>query len=155
MAQNGFFVVNSRHLWLNQRVTFIFPDQCDQVFFHPVHGDLNWLYVIDVTPCTTRVFDHANDFTSMDETDRSTRDHEGRDFEEDIVASEEDYNDLSLMDSDSSSSSGFSDLNNIPKDMNVADVDEETTSQSTIGVDLEVVLEIDAEDMFADMQTEP
>ena len=147
--------MESRRLWLDRRDTFVFPDQCDQVFYHPVHGDLNWLYVIDVTPRTTRFFDHANALTLMDETDRSTRDHEGRDFEEDTVASEEDYNDLSSTDSDSLSSSGFSDLNNIPEDINVADVDEETTSQSTIGLDLEVNLEIDAEHMYADMQTEP
>ena len=130
---------DSRCLWLDHRDNFVFLNQCDQVFYRSVHGYLDWLYVIDVTPRTTRVFDHANALTSMNETDRSLRDHEGQDIEEDTTASEEDYNDLSLTDSNSSSSSGFSDLNNIPKDINVADVDEETTSQSIIGVDLEVV----------------
>ena len=77
VAQNGFVVVDSRRLWLDCKDTFVFSDQCDQVFYHPVHGDINWLYVIDVTPRTTRVFDHANALTSMDETDRSTIDHEG------------------------------------------------------------------------------
>ena len=53
LAQNGFVVVNSRRLWSNCTDTFVFLDQCDQVFYHPVHGDQNWLYVIDVAPCAT------------------------------------------------------------------------------------------------------
>ena len=41
VAQNGFVVVESRRLWLNPTDTFVFPGQCDQVFYHPMHGDEN------------------------------------------------------------------------------------------------------------------
>ena len=68
MAQNGFVVVDSRHLWLNLTNTFVFLDQCDQVFYHPMHGDENWLYVIDVAPHATPIFENANMLTAMDET---------------------------------------------------------------------------------------
>ena len=55
-------------------------DQCDQVFYHPVHGDQNWLYVVDVAPrAATQVFDNANILTPMDETNLRLREHEGQD----------------------------------------------------------------------------
>ena len=63
MTQSGFVVVESRCLWLNPIDTFVFPYQCDRVFYHLVHGDENWLYVIDVAPCSTPIFDNANTLT--------------------------------------------------------------------------------------------
>ena len=68
VAQNGFVVVDSRRLWLNPTNNFVFLDQCDQEFYHPVHGDENWLYVIDVAPHATPIFENANTLTTMDET---------------------------------------------------------------------------------------
>ena len=149
VAQNGFVVVDSRRLWSNCTDTFVLPDQCDQVCYHPVHGDLNWLYVVDVAPRATQVFDNENTLTPMNERDISISKHEGQDYEEDMVASEEHYNDLSSTDSESSPSSGFSHSNSIQEGIgiNVAKIEEETTSQSTIGLTLEFCLELDAEDM--------
>ena len=58
------------------------------------------------------------------------------------MASKEDYNDLSSVDSDSSSSSGFSHFDSTQEDINVPYVNRETAFQSTIGLTLEVYLEI-------------
>ena len=80
VAQNGFVVVDSRCLWLNPMNTFVFPNQCDQVFYHPVHGDENWLYVIDVAPHATPIFDNASMLIAMDEIERSMTDYEGQDY---------------------------------------------------------------------------
>ena len=95
VAQNGFVVVDSRRLCSNRIDTFVFLDQCDQIFYHLVHGDQNWLYVVDVAPCATQVFDNANILTPINETNIILTKHEGRDYEDDMVALEEDYNDLS------------------------------------------------------------
>ena len=45
------------------------------------------MYVIDVTPHATPVFDHANTLTAMDETERIMTEYEGLNYEEDMVAS--------------------------------------------------------------------
>ena len=71
MAQNGFGVVELRNLRSNCTDTFVFLDQCNQIFYHPIHGDQNWLYVIDVAPCSTRDFDNANILTPINETNIS------------------------------------------------------------------------------------
>ena len=63
-----------------------------------------------------------------------------------MVASKEDYNDLSSEEREySSSNGGFSHFNSIQEGIgiNVAGIEEQTTSQSTIGLTLEVCLEID------------
>ena len=134
-------------MWLNPIDTFVFPYQCDKVFYNPVHEDENWLYVIDVAPCATPIFDHANTLTVINKIERSMREYEGQDYEEDMVVSKEDYNDLSSTESNLSSSSGSSHFNSIHKGIHVANIDGKTTSQSTIGLTLEVCLEIDGEDM--------
>ena len=33
VAQNGFVVGDSTHIWSNRSDTFVFPDQCDQVTY--------------------------------------------------------------------------------------------------------------------------
>ena len=76
MAQNSFVVIDSRRLSSNCTDTFVFLDQCGQAFFHPVHGDQNWLYDVDVAPCATQVFDNANILPPTDEKNISLTEHE-------------------------------------------------------------------------------
>ena len=112
-----------------------------------MHGDENWLYVIDVAPCATPIFENANMQIAMDQTKRSMIEYKDQDYKEDMVVLEEDYNDLSSTKSNSSSSSGDSPFNSIQEGIYVVNIDGETTSQCTIGLTFECCLEIDAEDV--------
>ena len=43
-------------------------------------GDENWLYVIDVAPCATSIFDNSNTLTTTDETEISMNEYKGQDY---------------------------------------------------------------------------
>ena len=77
-----------------------------QVFYYPMHGQSNWMYVIDVAPRTHQVLQDMDDLTSIDEINRILHDvdvsstKEGLSIEEEISY----YNSASTDGSSSSES---------------------------------------------------
>ena len=41
-----------------------------QIFYYPMHGHTNWLYVIDVAPRAVRVLQDTQELSSIDEVNR-------------------------------------------------------------------------------------
>ena len=149
-AQNGFVVVDARRLWTNHEDTFVFPEQCDQVFYYPMHGDGNWMYVIDVAPRAARVVEPTNNLEPMNEVDRIL-DAADEHSDEGGSAMGDDSNAKISMSSESSSSDlGFLESSDVGEaDLYV--LDDETSSQSTIGFTLEVVVDIEPQNVHIDI----
>ena len=124
-----------------------------QVFYYPMHGDSNWKYVIDVAPRAARVLQATQDLTSMDEVNRivdAVEDHQGS--TDDAKA----FNYSSTLTDGSSTSDSDSEsrlMDTFELDTNADDID--TVSHSTIGVNLEMFLEIDHDDLYADITSVP
>ena len=127
-----------------------------QVFYYPMHGQSNWMYVIDVAPQTHRVLQDMDDLTPIDEINRILHDvdkiceEEGSSTEEEIIY----YNSTSTdgsSSSDSEAKSGFLKMGDentmVVNHDNLGD----TISHNTIGLHLEVVLEIDHDYLYADV----
>ncbi|MCO5560358.1 hypothetical protein L7F22_013972 [Adiantum nelumboides] len=149
VAQNGFVVVDSTRLWTNQDDTFVFPNQCDQVFYYPMHGDTNWKYVIDVAPRATRVLQSTQELSTIDDVNRILDDNDDDTSEEGGSFSDAklEYSSTSTDGSASEPENSF--LNAFELDTNTDEID--TFSHSSIGLNLEIVLEIDHEDLYADI----
>ncbi|MCO5556418.1 hypothetical protein L7F22_009967 [Adiantum nelumboides] len=149
VAQNGFVVVDSTRLWTNQDDTFVFPNQCDQVFYYPMHGDTNWKYVIDVAPRATRVLQSTQELSTIDDVNRILDDNDDDTSEEGGSFSDAklEYSSTSTDGSASEPENSF--LNAFELDTNTDEID--TFSHSSIGLNVEIVLEIDHEDLYADI----
>ncbi|MCO5572529.1 hypothetical protein L7F22_026284 [Adiantum nelumboides] len=149
VAQNGFVVVDSTRLWTNQDDTFVFPNQCDQVFYYPMHGDTNWKYVIDVAPRATRVLQSTQELSTIDDVNRILDDNDDDTSEEGGSFSDAklEYSSTSTDGSASKPENSF--LNAFELDTNTDEID--TFSHSSIGLNLEIVLEINHEDLYADI----
>ena len=125
-----------------------------------MHGQSNWMYVIDVAPRTHRVLQDLDDLTSIDEINRILHDvyeifeEKGSSIEEEISY----YNSTSTNGSSSSESKaksvflkmGYENTILVNHD-NLLD----TISHNTTGIHLEVVLEIDHYDLYADVTSSP
>ncbi|MCO5577427.1 hypothetical protein L7F22_031259 [Adiantum nelumboides] len=153
VAQNGFVVVDSTRLWKNQDDTFVFPNQCDQVFYYPMHGDTNWKYVIDVAPHATRVLQSTQELSTIDDVNRILDDNDDDTFEEggSFSDAELEYSSTSTDGSAFESENSF--LNAFELDTNTDEID--TFSHTSIGLNLEIVLKIDHEDLYADITYVP
>ncbi|MCO5603700.1 hypothetical protein L7F22_057851 [Adiantum nelumboides] len=153
VAQNGFVVVDSIRLWTNQDDTFVFPNQRDQVFYYPMHGDTNWKYVIDVAPRATRVLQSTQELSTIDDVNRILDDNDDDTFEKggSFSNAKLEYSSTSTDGSASESKNSF--LNAFELDTNTDEID--TFSHSSIGLNLEIVLEIDHEDLYADIISVP
>ncbi|MCO5580258.1 hypothetical protein L7F22_034124 [Adiantum nelumboides] len=149
VAQNGFVVVDSTRLWTNQDDTFVFPNQCDQVFYYPMHGDTNWKYVIDVAPRATRVLQSTQELSTIDDVNRILNDNDDDTSEEGGSFSDAklEYSSTSTDGSASEPENSF--LNAFELVTNTDEID--TFSHSSTGLNLEIVLEIDHEDLYADI----
>ena len=122
-----------------------------------MHGHTNWMYVIDVVPRTHRVLQNMEELSSIDEINRILHDtnesleEEGSSTQEEISY----YNSTSTGGSSSSDfgsesvflETGESDTILSPH----ANVVVDTISHNTTRLHLEVVLEIDHDDLYADV----
>ena len=119
-----------------------------------MHGDSNWKYVIDVAPrAAARVLQAAQDLTSIDEVNRivdAVEDHQGS------TGHDETFN-YSSTSTDGSSTSDYDSesrlMDTLELDTNADDID--TISHSTIGINPEMFLEIDHDDLYADITSVP
>ena len=130
-----------------------------QVFYYPMHGQSNWMYVIDVAPRTHRVLQDMDDLTSIDEINRIL--HDVDKICEEGSSTEEEINYYDSTPTDGSLSSEFE-----AKSVFLEKGDENTMvvnhnnigdaiSHNTVGLHLEVVLEIDHDDLYADVTSSP
>ncbi|MCO5549938.1 hypothetical protein L7F22_003415 [Adiantum nelumboides] len=119
------------------------------VFYYPMHGDTNWKYVIDVAPRATRVLQSTQELSTIDDVNRILDDNDDDTSEEGGSFSD------AKLEYSSTSTDGLafepenSFLNAFELDTNTDDID--TFSHSSIGLNLEIVLEIDHEDLYADI----
>ncbi|MCO5586506.1 hypothetical protein L7F22_040446 [Adiantum nelumboides] len=127
---------------------------CDwHVFYYPMHGDTNWKYVIDVAPRATRVLQSTQELSTIDDVNRILDDNDDDTSEEggSFSDAELEYSSTSTDGSASESENSF--LNAFELDTNTDEID--TFSHSSIGLNLEIVLEIDHEDLYADITSVP
>ncbi|MCO5607374.1 hypothetical protein L7F22_061570 [Adiantum nelumboides] len=120
-----------------------------QVFYYPMHGDTNWKYVIDVAPRATRVLQSTQELSTIDDVNRILDDNDDDTSEEggSFSAAKLEYSSTSTDGSASEPENSF--LNAFELDTNTDEID--TFSHSSIGLNLEIVLEIDHEDLYADI----
>ncbi|MCO5608035.1 hypothetical protein L7F22_062238 [Adiantum nelumboides] len=119
------------------------------VFYYPMHGDTNWKYVIDVAPRATRVLQSTQELSTIDDVNRILDDNDDDTSEEGGSFSDAklEYSSTSTDGSASEPENSF--LNAFELDTNTDEID--TFSHSSIGLNLEIVLEIDHEDLYADI----
>ncbi|MCO5581893.1 hypothetical protein L7F22_035782 [Adiantum nelumboides] len=119
------------------------------VFYYPMHGDTNWKYVIDVAPRATRVLQSTQELSTIDDVNRILDDNDDDTSEEGGSFSDAklEYSSTSTDGSASEPKNSF--LNAFELDTNTDEID--TFSHSSIGLNLEIVLEIDHEDLYADI----
>ncbi|MCO5551385.1 hypothetical protein L7F22_004887 [Adiantum nelumboides] len=120
-----------------------------QVFYYPMHGDTNWKYVIDVAPRATRVLQSTQELSTIDDVNRILDDNDDDTSEEGGSFSDAklEYSSTSTDGSASEPENSF--LNAFELDTNTDEID--TFSHSSIRLNLEIVLEIDHEDLYADI----
>ncbi|MCO5597666.1 hypothetical protein L7F22_051747 [Adiantum nelumboides] len=120
-----------------------------KVFYYPMHGDTNWKYVIDVAPRATRVLQSTQELSTIDDVNRILDDNDDDTSEEGGSFSDAklEYSSTSTDGSASEPENSF--LNAFELDTNTDEID--TFSHSSIGLNLEIVLEIDHEDLYADI----
>ena len=108
------------------------------------------MYVIEFAPRAIGVVEHANSLEPMNEVDRIL-DAADEHSDESGSSTEDDSNAKISTSSESSSSDlGFLESSDVGEaDLDV--LDDETSSQSTIGLTLEVVLDIEPEDVHTDI----
>ena len=121
-----------------------------------MHGHTNWMYVIDVVPRTHRVLQNMEELSSIDEINRILHDtnesleEEGSSTQEEISY----YNSTSTggsLSSDSDSESVFMETGESNKTVSPHTDIIDTISHNKTGLHLEVVLEIDHNDLYADV----
>ncbi|MCO5564404.1 hypothetical protein L7F22_018065 [Adiantum nelumboides] len=123
-----------------------------RVFYYPMHGDTNWKNVIDVAPRATRVLQSTQELSTIDDVNRILDDNydytsEGGLFSDAKLG----YSSTSTDGSASQSENSL--LNAFELDTNAYEID--TFSHSSIGLNLEIILEIDHEDLYADITSVP
>ncbi|MCO5574075.1 hypothetical protein L7F22_027852 [Adiantum nelumboides] len=124
-----------------------------RVFYYPMHGDTNWKYVIDVAPCATRVLQSTQELSTIDDVNRILDDNDDDISEKggSFSDAELEYSSTSMDGSASESEKSFQ--NAFELDTNTDETD--TFSHSSIGLKLEIVLEIGHEDLYADITSVP
>ena len=108
----------------------------------------HWLYVIDVARRAARMVQETQDLTQLEDFDRVI----DEDTNDDLSSS--DSNKIDYASTSNSSSSIDLDSHELSFktfDTNVDKSDDDTTSRSTIGLNLKAAMEIDPEDMHANM----
>ena len=127
-----------------------------------MHGHTSWMYVIDFVPQTHRVLQNMEELASIDEINRILHDVDESSEEEGSSTQEEIsyYNSSSTgrsssSDSDNDSESAFGETREpvtiVSPHADVVD----TISHNTTGLHLEIVLEIDQDDLYADVTSSP
>jgi len=60
---SGLISINSRKMWHEAREHYVFPKQCNAVFFYPDVLDKDWWFVLRHDPISKLVFDNNNVIT--------------------------------------------------------------------------------------------
>lgn len=119
-----------------------------QIFYYPVHGEPHWLYAVEVTPCTTRVFEARDTLQEMIEID-ALLDQACEHSDEGGSSTEEEIEYYSLSDDDSSTTPSLDGDNS--SDVDLPHADDDIVSQMSFRCGLEIALDIDPSNLRADM----
>ncbi|MCO5560912.1 hypothetical protein L7F22_014532 [Adiantum nelumboides] len=162
--QSGLYAIDSKAIWRDKNDTFVFPHQCEQVVFYPTRSNPRWWYVIQTAPRSRHIFDEGgveedlpdNAMEEEDEANSFTSGHLHTAMSD--VETSMSREETSSDDSSDESGDHESDGNN-DDPFNSIDEDDTATLNSvtsiSLGINLEILLEIPHEDMLLDEVSTP